>query len=256
MCELFGVSSKYPIKCNEYLRDFFSHSPNHPHGWGLAILDGEDAQIEKEPKQADKSDYLRERMTAEISGKTVLAHIRYATIGNVTYNNCHPFTGKDITGRRWTLIHNGTIFDYPKLHKYLRMQNGETDSERVFLYILDSINKAVIENDALDDESQFNLLNELVTNMAEGNKLNLLFYDGKYTYVHTNQMNTLYMSKNADCIKFTTNPFNDDEWESVPMNTLLAYKDGKPEFIGMQHKNVYEENPENTQRLYQIFSDL
>ena len=92
--------------------------------------------------------------------------------------------------------------------------------------------------------------------MADGNKLNLLFYDGKYIYVHTNQVNTLYMSKSEDCVKFATRPYNDDEWESVPMNTLMAFKDGKCEYVGMQHKYVYEENPENTQRLYQIFSDL
>ena len=256
MCELFGLSSKYPIRCNGYLKDFFSHSPNQPHGWGLAVLDGNDAEIEKEPKQADQSFYLKERLTEEISAKTIFAHIRYATIGNVTYSNCHPFTGKDITGRRWTLVHNGTIFDYPKLYKYLRTQTGDTDSERVFLYILDSINKLIIENDTIDDESEFNLLNDLVTHMADGNKLNLLFYDSKYIYVHTNQVNTLYMSKSEDCVKFATRPYNDDEWESVPMNTLMAFKDGKCEYVGMQHKYVYEENSENTQRLYQIFSDL
>ena len=44
MCELFGISSKYPIRCNGYLKDFFSHSPNQPHGWGLAVLDGNDAE--------------------------------------------------------------------------------------------------------------------------------------------------------------------------------------------------------------------
>ena len=111
----------------------------------------------------------------------------------------------------------------------MRTQTGDTDSERVFLYILDSINKLIIENDTIDDESEFNLLNDLVTHMADGNKLNLLFYDGKYIYVHTNQVNTLYMSKSEDCVKFATRPYNDDEWESVPMNTLMAFKDGKCE---------------------------
>ena len=40
MCELFGFSGNTYQEMNDYLDVFYSHSVRHPHGWGLAILDG------------------------------------------------------------------------------------------------------------------------------------------------------------------------------------------------------------------------
>ena len=130
MCELFGVSSREDFYANDYLKAFYAHSDFHPHGWGLACVSRNSALVEKESVKASTSNYLRERLSQPITEKLLLAHIRYATIGNVEYKNCHPFTGRDSTGRRWTLIHNGTIFDYPALYPYLKTQKGDTDSER------------------------------------------------------------------------------------------------------------------------------
>ncbi len=135
MCEIFGVSSLNDFTANEYLKTFYSHSDFHPHGWGLACISRNGALIEKESIKASRSNYLRERLSQPVSAKILLAHIRYATIGNVEYKNCHPFTGKDGSGRRWTLIHNGTIFDFAPLYPYTKKQKGDTDSERIFLYL-------------------------------------------------------------------------------------------------------------------------
>ncbi len=45
---------------NDYLREFYSHSNKHPHGWGVACLEKQEAMIEKkEPLQAAKSHYLK-----------------------------------------------------------------------------------------------------------------------------------------------------------------------------------------------------
>ena len=68
-----------------------------------------------------------------------MAHIRLATIGDVDYENCHPFVKRDCGGRVWTLIHNGTIFNCPLLDGYVHRQEGSTDSERIFLYLIDCI---------------------------------------------------------------------------------------------------------------------
>ena len=81
------------------------------------------------------------RCSVMMFAKTALAHIRLATIGNVEQDNCHPFTAVDNSGRTWTLIHNGTIFESDNIGKYVFLQKGETDSERILLYIVDSINK-------------------------------------------------------------------------------------------------------------------
>ena len=78
-------------------------------------------QLEKEPMQASRSNYLKERLTVPVLVKNAFAHIRYATIGNVEYKNCHPYTAKTLNGRQWSLVHNGTIFDYRPLNPYVNI---------------------------------------------------------------------------------------------------------------------------------------
>lgn len=41
MCELFALNAEGPVNTNAYLREFFSHSVNHPHGWGISWRDGD-----------------------------------------------------------------------------------------------------------------------------------------------------------------------------------------------------------------------
>lgn len=256
MCEIFGANAKNPTPVNSYLQEFYSHSCRHPHGWGIALLNEEQAWIEKEPLEADKSDYAKILLDSPIKAKVVLSHIRYATIGNVEYKNCHPFTGKDCTGRRWTMIHNGTIFDFAPLNGYVKSQNGDTDSERILLYILDRVNEKIEKDGALSGEQRFWLINSIVSDMAEGNKLNLLIYDEEYMYVHTNYENSLHYFQREDQVIVTTEALEQGEWKKVPMTTLFAYKNGSLVFTGTNHGHVYEDNEENMKFLYQIFSSL
>lgn len=255
MCEIFGISAKQPININEYLEEFYSHSPQHPHGWGLAMIENNESNIEKEPLQATKSFYLKQRLKSSIITKSALAHIRYATIGNIAYKNCHPYTLKDNRGRRWTLVHNGTVFDYPILNQYIKEQKGDTDSERILYYIVDIMNEK--ENiRKLSDKKRFELLNEIFTKLSKGNKLNIIFTDGTITYVHTNYKNTLYYLEKEEGVLFSTAPLSQENWLNVPFTTLLAYKDGKLLFKGTDHHNEYFDKEANLKHLYQIFSDL
>ncbi len=256
MCELFGVCARRPVECRDYLKEFYRHSPQHPNGWGLAILDGNSAAIEKEPLEAENSNYLHERLTVPVEGRLLLAHIRYATIGNVEYKNCHPFSGVDCTGRRWTLIHNGTIFEYEPLHRYVERQRGDTDSERIFLFLMDEVNRRIRSEGKLDAEKRFRLLDELIGGMATGNKLNLLISDGECMYVHTNYENSLHFRQRKGQVIFSTEPLGRDAWEHVPMTTLLAWRNGELLYTGTDHGQVFEDNEENMKFLYQIFSNL
>lgn len=257
MCEIFGCSSSVSIKINDYLKEFYSHSNEHPHGWGLACMSEEDVQIEKEPVQATESHYLKERMTVPIYVKNGFAHIRYATIGNVYYKNCHPYTGKDRSGRRWTMVHNGTIFEYAPLHSYINVQQGDTDSERILLYIIDQMNEnMILRKRELNEKERFQLLDSIVQEMAKGNKLNFMIYDGEIMYVHTNLANSLYRLEKEEQAFFSTRPLTEENWQPVPFTTLLAYRDGRQLFQGTNHGNEYIESEENLKFLYQIFSNL
>ena len=257
MCEIFGYCARQGKSVNEYLKEFYSHSKKHPHGWGLACLNGNQVSIEKEPMQATRSNYLRERLSQKIIANHILSHIRYATIGNVEYGNCHPYTKKDNSGRQWTLIHNGTIFDFQPLYKYTKIQEGQTDSERILLYLVDKMNESeTAQGKKLSGKERFQVLDCIINNMARDNKLNLLFSDGEYMYVHTNYQNSLYCLEKENEIFFATSPLSEEEWKHVPFTTLLAYKQGKIAFQGSNHKREYIDNEENMKMLYQIFAEL
>lgn len=253
MCELFGVSSRRKIEVNDLLKEFFSHSDKHANGWGMAIFYGNSVSLEREPVQAIKSTYLKERLQQRISVRNMIAHIRLATRGNMEYVNCHPFVLRDNFDRCWTLAHNGTIFDYPRHSPYLHQQEGKTDSERILYFLVDQVNWRQRElGRALTKEERFALLDELVSDMARGNKLNLLIYDGELLYVHTNYANSLYYSQRGDAMLFATVPLDSGSWNAHPFTTLCAYQDGRLVFRGTNHGNEYRDNDRD---MHMIFVD-
>ena len=257
MCELFGFSGNTYKEMNDYLDVFYSHSVRHPHGWGLAILDGKVSRVEKESKQAIRSLYLAERLSEPIYARTCLAHIRYATVGEMKYNNCNPYRWVDRYGRTWTMVHNGTIFNYDALNEYKKVQDGETDSERVLLFIVDAINRKEIElGKELNQQERFELLDTLVCDLSKGNKLNLMIYDGDNFYVHTNEAHTLNQLETPDGRYFATKPLSEEDWYPVPLTQLLAYQDGELIYQGTNHHHEYVFNADQFKSIGGDFIDF
>ena len=257
MCEIYGFSGNRKMKLNKDLREFYSHSADHPNGWGLALLDEEKTEIFKEVCRADRSGFLKEKLGAPIKSKTALAHIRLATIGNVEQDNCHPFTAADNSGRTWTLIHNGTVFECDRLNKYVFLQKGETDSERILLYIIDRMNEAIRLFRRFPTEAErFEILDEIIRGSSPKNKLNLLIYDGAVLYAHTNFRDSLYFRRNKSGLTFSTRPLAEGGWNSVPFTTLLGCKNGELLYTGTNHGNEYFFDPSAYKPLYMAYSGL
>ena len=197
MCELFGISTKNTYPANELLRSFFSHSDEHHSGWGIAVFHNEHASIEKEPVKALDSKYLKERLRCLDQTGDMLAHIRLATVGYSVYENCHPFTGYDASGRQWTLIHNGTLFGASFLSQYSSSQIGTTDSEQLLLHILDLTDQEIkAKGRPLSFEERFELLDQITCRIADASKLNFLLHAGTdhgHTFTFTEeQLQYLY----------------------------------------------------------------
>lgn len=240
MCELFGMSSADRRVVNPYLEKLMSHSTEHPHGWGIAVFYGDAVSLEKEPKPAFVSDYLASRLKAPMEVQNMIAHIRLATRGKMTYENCHPFVKRDAGGRAWTLAHNGTIFDSEILDYYKDKQEGSTDSERIICHIIHKINElAEKKGEAINLEDRCLMMDDLVREIVPGNKVNLLVYDGEILYVHTNMKGSLYRKCSGDTVFFATSPLDDGDWKAVPMMQLFAYKKGKLVFEGKKHEHEY-----------------
>ena len=155
--------------------------------------------------------------------------------------NCHPFIEADDNNRSWMLIHNGTIFDYPELDKYTDKENGDTDSERILLYIIDKINEFESSKGAPSTiKERFNLLTDIVEDLSKNNKLNLMIYDGDLTYIHSNMRNSLYYLKSDEGFMVASTPLNDDEnWKEVELNKLFGLIDGNIIFESEEHENEF-----------------
>ncbi len=257
MCELLGISSKRKKDRTRILREFYSHAEEHPHGWGLARLDGESPIIEKEPFKATASEALMNILADGVEAQTLIAHIRLATIGNLEYSNCHPFTARDNSGRTWTLAHNGTMFRGEELNRYYSVQFGETDSERVLLHIISLVDEAQRRLErALNGQERFGLLETIVSRLAKGNKLNLLIHDGEVMYAHSNFRGALHCRKDEDSLAFSTKPLSEGDWTPLPFTRLVAAKDGEIVREGASHGNEYIYNPDDYRCLFMDFARL
>ncbi len=237
MCELLGFSSAKPADVRDYLREFYSHSERHPHGWGLMRENGGHRDIIKENCKASESIILGDIINGTSPQKNMLAHIRFATVGSIKYENCHPYSAKDLTGREWTLIHNGTIFSARDLIKYMNTQKGDTDSERLFLYLMDRVNE-VQGQSPLSAGKRFELVEEIIIKAAPRNKLNLMIFDGELLYVHKNMRDTMRYKHFSDGYIFSTTALGDD-WGDFPMAQLIAFRNGEIVFNGKTHDGIF-----------------
>ena len=256
MCEIFCFNSNKPKQVNECLECFYNHSDDHPHGWGLANIEYDEFVIEKEPIKASCSAHLKGILSNPVIGKNVFAHIRLATVGEIISPNCHPFTEADDNNRSWMLIHNGTIFDFPELDKYKEFESGDTDSERILLYIIDKVNEFEKDKGGLSTiRERFNLLTEIVADLSKNNKLNLMIYDGDLTYIHSNMDDSLYYIINDDGILIASTPLNDDEgWLKVEINKLFGLIDGQIVFESEEHQNEFIQTEEHEKLIEQFMN--
>ncbi len=257
MCELFGVNTSEKIQLNKLLSVFFSHGVRHPHGWGMAFFEKDTVRIEKQAVEATKSARLKECLSSPVLADKMIAHIRLATKGNMEYENCHPFVREDSSGRVWTLAHNGTIFEGKAMDSYFYEQEGQTDSERILYFLTDRMNEYQGKNGHPPDaETRFCLLDEIIREIAEENKLNLLICDGEYFYVHTNCNSGLHVTEKNGGFVFSTVPLDKGKWKPLPVNTLLAFKDGKLVQSGRNHGYTFVEDPEKMKMLFLDYSTL
>ena len=252
MCELFAVNAGRPVVVNDYLTEFFDHSHIHRDGWGIswrrddAAAGGDPVFLHREPVPAYESDYIPRMLAHPVAARRLEAHIRFSTAGRLCEENCHHFRGEDISGRDWTLIHNGILFNEELLASYDLKEAGDTDSERAMLFLLDVLDEAALRSGGiLDFSTTFSALSGAIGQISNLNRLNLILDDGTYTYVHTNTSeDTLHFRQLADdAIVISTQPLGGEKeralWHPVPRNRLITYRDGRIVRTSKPHGYVF-----------------
>ena len=143
MCRLFGlIASPQRVRASFWLLEapdsLLEQTLRNPDGTGLgyfAPVVG--AVVDKEPLAAYE-DPAFAREAKHVSSTTFVSHIRYATTGERTTENTHPFAMDGML-----FAHNGMIRDLEALEaeigRDMRFVGGDTDSERYFALIAKEI---------------------------------------------------------------------------------------------------------------------
>ncbi len=139
MCRLFGMSAgREPAKATFWLLDapdsLSAQSRREPDGAGLGWFDaGGVPRLAKQPIAAYE-DRAFAREARQVSSRTFVAHVRFASTGALERRNTHPFEQE---GRLFA--HNGVIGGLARLERHLgddmELVGGDTDSERLFALI-------------------------------------------------------------------------------------------------------------------------
>ncbi|HEX4011152.1 MAG TPA: class II glutamine amidotransferase [Solirubrobacteraceae bacterium] len=139
MCRLFAMSGgREPVQATFWLLEapdsLARQSRREPDGTGLGSYDtAGDPVISKQPVAAFQ-DARFHREAKDVSSRTFVAHVRYASTGSLSLENTHPFQQR---GR--VFAHNGVVGGLDRLEQELgdamSLVTGQTDSERLFALI-------------------------------------------------------------------------------------------------------------------------
>ncbi len=115
-------------------------SRREPDGTGLGVYDDHGQPIVYKQPLAAYEDQQFAQEAREVSSRTFVAHVRYASTGAISPENTHPFEQQ---GRLFA--HNGVIEGLDRLDAELgdaaHLVHGETDSERYFALITREIDR-------------------------------------------------------------------------------------------------------------------
>ena len=190
MCQLLGMNSLLPASLTLSFSGFSQRggcTDHHSDGWGIAFFESDGGKPGKAARHfvdkegASTSPIAHMLRNYPIKSHNVVAHVRKATVGAVTVENCHPFI-RELWGRYWVFAHNGDLKDYdPALHGGFKPV-GDTDSERAFCWLLQELNKSHASVPSVPELTQ--TLSELVPRIAQHGSFNFLLSNGLALWAH------------------------------------------------------------------------
>jgi glutamine amidotransferase len=129
-------------------------------------------------------------LAPKVSTDCFIAHVRAASVGEVSESNCHPFQYKNLL-----MMHNGGVENFANIKRKLREPlsdelynwiKGQTDSEHIFAYLLNDLfkNHKTISPETVVDafENTFKALKKMMAEngITEEAYLNMVVTDGHF----------------------------------------------------------------------------
>ncbi len=200
--------------------------PGHCDGWGMTAYLKENfpEYIERHPHALpdDTALYHKALHWMEESGvRSAMVHLRKSTEGAKTISNTHPFLFKE-----WSFCHNGTLYDSEKIPLKKLKASGSTDSERLFLYLMENLSSWL--------PMEWSLKKSLarIKKDFKYSSLTFLLTNGRKVYAYRDcdpqfdDYYTLYTSRTPDGQFVCSEPLPalSRIWESVPNGTLVTLR--------------------------------
>ena len=187
MCRMLGVIGQNQVPAREWLDAFYplctqgrvksTAKPGHLDGWGIAgYPHGQAVYYARRPLDASQDKEAWQNAVQQVDkhqSGTLIAHFRKASTGGNVRENTHPFRKNG-----WFFCHNGTVYQAEKLPLKKYTPEGQTDSERFFLFVLEAIER-------IGDPARG--LMEAIRSIRESceyNSLTFILTDGKTLYTH------------------------------------------------------------------------
>jgi len=186
MCRLIGIVKKAEIP-NDVLYDFISLASKgrvptsrsergHKDGWGFAgFRQGRPYYMARSPINVLNDPHVDTCIGIACHAETpfLFGHIRKSSRTPPALQNTHPFMRNG-----WLFCHNGTVFNQEKLTSRKYPPEGETDSEAIFLFLLERIRNK--KGRAALPALRMGL--EELRKFARFSSLNFLLSDGRVLY--------------------------------------------------------------------------
>jgi len=253
MCQLLGMNCNVPTDIVFSFTGFAKRgggSDTHKDGWGIAFFEGTGVRHFVDHEAAVNSPMADLIRRWPIKSKNVIAHIRKATQGHVALENCHPFV-RELWGRYWVFAHNGDLKDFLPVIDGPYQPVGQTDSERAFCYILQTLRRRF--GDHMPPLSELRpALEELAAAISAHGPFNMLLSDGSALFAHCST-NLFYLVRQYPFAKakladndihidfsqvttpqdrvavIVTEPLTDNEtWIQFGIGELKMFVDGSP----------------------------
>ena len=190
MCQLLGMNSYLPASLTLSFTGFAQRggsTDHHADGWGIAFFEGEGSTPGKgvrcfvDKESASTSIMANMLRTYPIKSHNVVAHVRKATVGAVSLENCHPFV-RELWGRNWVFAHNGDLKNYqPRLHASFKPV-GNTDSELAFCWLMQELAKSHASAPSIEELTL--TLRELTPQIAAYGTFNFILSNGQALWAH------------------------------------------------------------------------
>ncbi|HMB59760.1 MAG TPA: class II glutamine amidotransferase [Xanthomonadales bacterium] len=265
MCELLAISSRLPAKITYSLEEFSTNGSrlrSNRDGWGIGVMRDLDAVLLKEPKPASDSVWVKFAAENALATTFAMAHVRYATRGNHTMENTHPF--RRVLGRRPQLFaHNGTLSgldEWVKQEAPSFLPIGETDSELAFCILLTRLEPYYKSGAVPELADRFEVFRSTCSDMSTLGPCNFLYHDGEVLFAHAHKRvyeedgemgeprpPGLHLKNYSECKHdgklsspglevalqhqqtaiLASVPLDDHDWEALDEGTVLAIREGE-----------------------------